>query len=373
MTGVGSVRDIVESLTTFAVGDLLGVLILAPPIIFLADLGKSSEAKNFKLPTIAQVIEWVGVLGCGGAISIATVSLNLSESLTPVMLATAWIGLRFGRTAAWVTIVVVALVVFPLTAATSNGEDRLSTHMSVAAVAIAGYLAASFSTALLRAQDEITRRDRMLLHAERLKTLRSMSVAIIHEVSQPLSTLLLEARHLKTVIQKTGDLELIDTAELVEKKTAALANMTRKLREFGSRGPQGQISVDVFQCVNDAIDVLASEFPSIRNSIQIRRSHDQAYVQAQPLELTQCILNLLRNALQAVRPSAKIGLSIISTHEEISVLIVNEVARSQSPDGMGIGLIISRTIIEALGGKLDQGSNERGQIETVLTLPKEAV
>jgi C4-dicarboxylate-specific signal transduction histidine kinase len=287
------------------------------------------------------------------------------------MLAAAWIGLRFGRTAAWFTIVVVALAIFPLTSSSSYGEGRLSTHMSVAAVAIAGYLAASFSTAMLRAQNEIARRDRMLLHAERLKTLRSMSVAIIHEVSQPLSTLLLEARHLKTATQKTGDMDLIDTAELVEKKTAALANMTQKLREFGSRGIAGQTSVDVFQCVNDAMDVLAAEFPRVREVIRIQRSHNEAYVQALPLELTQSILNLLRNSLQAVKPSAEIRLSIISTPELVSISIVNPVARSQSPDGMGVGLIISRTIIEALGGKLDQGSIERGRIETVLTLPKD--
>lgn len=371
LTGVSTMRDIVASLTTFAVGDLLGVLILAPPIIALAEAREIPHERDWGFPTAGQVLEYAVVLGSSGAVTWVTVALQLSDSLTPVMLAASWIGLRFNRTAVWVTIVIVAFAVFPMTSGMTNGENKLSIHMSVATVAIAGYLAASFSTAMRRAQEQIARRDRMLLHSERLATLRSMSIAIIHEVSQPLSTLLLETRHLKSATLRIGDQDLIETADLVERKTAALATMTRRLREFGSRGGPEKTSVPVRKCIDDALAILAADFPRLRDLVCVEHAPEQLNARAMPLELTQCFLNLLRNSLQAVGPTGQVHIILCGEPESVLISIDNSIERAPTPDGMGVGLVISQTIIETLGGRLVQSKLSPGVMRTVLTLPRD--
>jgi C4-dicarboxylate-specific signal transduction histidine kinase len=75
-----------------------------------------------------------------------------------------------------------------------SATERLSLHMLVACIAIAGYLAGGYSDGNERHAREIAQRDRILRHAERLKTLRAMSVAIIHEINQPLTTLVMLPR-----------------------------------------------------------------------------------------------------------------------------------------------------------------------------------
>ncbi|MCK9826216.1 hypothetical protein NOCD_22250, partial [Nocardioides cavernae] len=94
--------------------------------------------------------------------------------------------------------------------------------------------AGSFADAEARALAAVARRDRMLFQAERLKTLRAMSVAVIHEISQPLSTLAIEARHL-VEISARADPEIAETARLIERKTATLSTLVRRLRRFGGR------------------------------------------------------------------------------------------------------------------------------------------
>ncbi|GAA3257635.1 hypothetical protein GCM10020258_18020 [Sphingomonas yabuuchiae] len=101
-------------------------------------------------------------------------------------------------------LLVVVLRVLPDTAGAMDTPERLQRHLALATIVVTGYLAGSFADAQATARAMLERRDRLLFQAERLKTLRAMSVAVIHEVSQPLSTLAIEARHLHQLTAGRG-------------------------------------------------------------------------------------------------------------------------------------------------------------------------
>jgi len=138
-------------------------------------------------------------------------------------------------------------------------------------MAIATYLAGSFAEAQIRAREDIARRDRILFQAERLKTLRAMSVAIIHEISQPLSTLAIETRHLSALSRDPQpDLaEMRESIELVDRKAALLADMVRRLRSFGGRAVDEPSPIIVGQMLRDCAGMVGGEARSLGCAISL--------------------------------------------------------------------------------------------------------
>jgi C4-dicarboxylate-specific signal transduction histidine kinase len=102
---------------------------------------------------------------------------------------------------------------------------------------LATWLAGSFADAQVEAAARLERHNRLLFQAERLKTLRAMSVAVIHELSQPLSTLAIEANHLHqaaAALPSDWRGDLAQSAQLVDRKARTLADLVRRLRRFGN-------------------------------------------------------------------------------------------------------------------------------------------
>lgn len=368
ITHVAGMRQIVASLTAFAVGDLLGVLLVAPPLLWLADVVAGRAA--FPRPSLAHAVEAITVLAASLAIVIALSMIGLGLPATPVLLGTAWIGLRFGRAAAWAAIVMVALVVLPHTAGSMPIDQRLALHMSLAAVVVVGYLAGSFSEAEARARVDIARRDRMLFQAERLKTLRAMSVAVIHEISQPLSTLAIEARHLAE-ITRTADDDIATSATLIDRKANALSVLVRRLRRFGGRAVDEPSLLPVSALIETVSGLSAPEAKAAGVTLVIGPVDPDLLVLAQEVELAQALINVVRNAIQASTTgtgAGKVHIAVDRGRDEVTISVANQSGEPAPHAGMGVGTLVARAIVEAHQGRL--GSEHHGGQHVVrLMLP----
>ncbi len=364
ITHVDGLRQIIASLTAFAVGDLLGVLLLAPPLLWLEDVvaGRAS----FQRPRLRHAVEAVAVLAVSIGMVVALSSIGLGLPATPVLLGTAWIGLRFGRAAAWGAIVLVALVVLPHTSGVMPIDERLSLHLSLAAVVVVGYLAGSFAEAEARARVDIARRDRMLFQAERLKTLRAMSVAVIHEISQPLSTLAIEARHLAEITVNAGD-EIAASAVLIERKADALSVLVRRLRRFGGRAVDEPSLLPVNALIDIVLGLAAPEAKSARVALIVGPIDPDLVVLGQEIELAQALVNVLRNAIQASQ-TRDIHVGIDQDAQDVIISVANPCADAAPYAGMGVGTLVARAIVEAHNGRLTR-EERAGHHIVRLTLP----
>ncbi|MGA1799393.1 ATP-binding protein [Sphingomonas sp. 4RDLI-65] len=377
LTGVTGLREIVASLTGFVVGDLLGVLLLTPPLLWLADLASGGAARPAR-PRIAAMAEAVLVLAASFASEAMLATIGLGTPHTPVLLAVAWIGLRFGRTASWLAIVAVAAVILPQTAMPMRADARLALHMSLASILVVGYLAGSFADAQARARGDLQRRDRLLFQAERLKTLRAMSVAVIHEISQPLSTLAIEARHLHE-ITVSADLEIASTAALIDRKAAALSTLVRRLRRFGGRIVDEPTPLPLATLIETVAALAHPEAKSRNVRLTIEPVDPDLVVLAQEVELAQAIVNLVRNAVQAcgggevtvvATRSGAVGIGASGDSNEARITVANRYRadRAQQP-GMGVGVLVARAIVEAHGGTLTRTSDAAGMMRATISLP----
>lgn len=388
LTGVTNKHEVILSLSAFVVGDLLGTLFVAPPLLWIAEAfagrkaGRSRPYTAYRAPDPLARIETAAVLALGMGLAWVLAEAGLGMQPAPVLVAVAWIGLRFGRTFAWFALLIVVLLVLPDTAGAMDTPERLQRHLALATIVVAGYLAGSFADAQAAARATLERRDRLLFQAERLKTLRAMSVAVIHEISQPLSTLAIEARHLHK-LTATRDDAIAEGAALIDRKADHLATLIRRLRRFGGHAEGGPQPLAVAVLVEMVAAMARGEAREAWVAMTIAPVDPDWTVTAHEVELAQALMNLVRNAIQAARerpataPAIPVALSVTveveGERERVVIHVRNPAAAADRTGprdgGMGIGTHVARAIVEAHGGQLDRTRDTDGLVHATLSLP----
>lgn len=367
-SGIESLPEAMASVVVATSGDLLGVLLVAPPLLWLLG-GRPWRDRAPRLGWM-EMIELVVVLALGWGAVAAIYAMGQGLRLQPVLLATVWIGFRFGRVPAWLAAACSAAVVLPITPGVAAPADRLGIHMLLACIAAGGYLAGSYADAETRLRQELKRRDKMLLQAERLKTLRAMSVAVIHEISQPLSTIALEIRHLRRAAEDGAVTheDLLESTALIERKASYLSEMVRRLRSFGGRASGEASRIPAELLLREVAEITAAEARGLNVTLH-QRADPGIVVTGQDIELQQALANLVRNAVQA-SPDGEVRIAVARSGARVRFDVSNlpTIPRSGG-SGMGIGIMVARTIAEFHGGEVELGTDGSGLMTASLILP----
>lgn len=243
-----------------------------------------------------------------------------------------------------------------------------------------------------RMAEEARLRQTTLDHTARLAILGEMASAIAHELNQPLAAIRNFARGMARRIT-AGRLEpapLLDGTNEIVTQSERAASIIRNIRAFAQKRASEQKLVDLIDVLGEAIDLFTGTHPQARVIWQPAATQGPAKVMADPVNIQQVMLNLLKNALDAqqtaghaqepieVRFRAEAGAYLITVRDAGCGLEPEQFAHlfepffTTKPEGLGLGLSLSKGIIESLGGTLSAAANDDNTgLAVCFSLPRE--
>ena len=228
-----------------------------------------------------------------------------------------------------------------------------------------------------------------LARLARLNELGEMASTLAHELNQPLSAIANYVQGCKRLLLKLEDkyaAQMRDALDETARQALRAGDIIRHLREFVTRGDTEKNPQDVKKLVEEAgaLALVGSRERGVKSTFTY--VDDVGLVLADRVQIQQVLINLLRNAMEAMRDSpvkelevrvASMGDGFVSiTVSDTGTGIADDIAPqlftpfvTSKPGGMGIGLSISKRIIEAHGGAIQVGRSASGGALFEFTLP----
>jgi two-component system sensor kinase FixL len=227
-----------------------------------------------------------------------------------------------------------------------------------------------------------------LLHISRLSEMGQMASALAHELNQPLAAITNYAKAARRTLDKVEGAEPLRARELLD-KTAAQAlragEIIRRLREFTEKADSNRTRENVNGLIEEAIGLGIVGTAEADVKIRVELYPELPPIFVDKIQVQQVVLNLVRNSIEAMVGWPRRELTISTAPDADFILItISDTGPGLAPEvqeklfqpfvttktqGMGIGLSICRSIIDAHGGRLWATPNEGGGVAFRFRLP----
>lgn len=233
---------------------------------------------------------------------------------------------------------------------------------------------------------------RKLAHVSRLATIGELTAIIVHEVSQPLNAILTNIASGEKLLRlnPTPINELLSVFFDIRHDNFRAVEAVRRVRAFSKKNEMEKLVVHLNTLIEDVLHLLSGEIMRRRIQIHARLGADLPTVLGDPIGLQQVMLNLVVNAMDAAGevPESDRSVWIGASRKDGEVMVsvkdsgrgipaeffphVFESFATTKREGLGLGLSISRSIIQAHGGSLWAENNHDKGATFCFTLPIKA-
>jgi two-component system sensor histidine kinase DctS len=232
-----------------------------------------------------------------------------------------------------------------------------------------------------------------MAHQARLTTLGEVASALAHQLNQPLTVIMGYNAGLQRMLTDAGydNQAVLHALSQQGEQAAEAGRIVRRIREFLTRRAPQREACDLAGVARRAAELLKRDLGTAQVSIQWALAPGLPQVFADPILMEQVLINLIRNAVDAMVSAARVESSVGSIRIAAqrsgerfvrmdvedsgpglngrTVEALSAPFYSTKSDGMGMGLAICRSVIEVHHGGMDAGSSSLGGARFSFTLP----
>ena len=380
-------REFATAALRYWVGDIVGVLALAPFALF-------ALSGRRILPLSAET-----VLQCAAVLVALAMVFGLAEErefqlFYVLFLPVVWMAVRNGIEGVSAGILITQIgVILGVAFVPEEREELVALQPLMLVLTVTGLVAGELVTERRRMESQLQMQRESLAGLARLGSLGELAAAVAHEVNQPLMAAGTYAR-LVADTASSGGANANEIVEIAKKTIAQVdraAEVIRRLRALVRLDRSNRAPVPFERIVKETLDLCRPDLERAGVVLRVALPPDLPLVAVDILQIEQVLLNLVRNSLDAIRDGGSSRGTIVIEAErmrgdadgdfvEIAVIdsgpgfsrdyLENGILplSSSKADGLGIGLPLCKTIVEAHGGRLwlDAGS---GGAAVRFTLP----
>jgi signal transduction histidine kinase len=269
--------------------------------------------------------------------------------------------------------------IFALTRATQAiAEGRMDERVAVAGQDEIRQLGDAFNSMadrLVQLQEDVRRQERQAMFGK-------IAAGLVHDLSHPIQTIVTNS---KLIVRMFDDAEYRDTFKrMIERESLVIKRVLEDLRNIAQPIPLEHFPVDIDRSVADVVESLQQPAETAGVTLRSELGSGGALIQGDVFALGRVYRNLLINAIQATAPGGLVAIATEASADRVQIRVY-DTGCGIPPDrigaifddfvttkrrGLGLGLAISRKIVEQLGGQISVASEVGKGTTFVLDFPR---
>ena len=381
--GLLTTKDFVAAALRYWIGDVIGILVLVTFALF-------ALTRRRILPMSIETALQCAAVVCALMLVFGIAEEREFQLFYVLFLPIVWMAVRNGIEGVSAGILVTQLGVILGTRFLPNEREELIAFQALMLLlAVTGLIAGELVTERRRMESQLRLHQESLARLTRLGSIGELAAAVAHEVNQPLMA---AGTYTRLVADMTSsrNADAAEVAEIAKKAVAQVdraAEVIRRLRALVRLDRSNRAPFPFERLVKEAIELCRPDLDRANVTARFRQSANLPPVIVDMLQIEQVLVNLMRNSIEAIdnsgSPQGAIRIEAKPADREfVEVCVVDSgpgfpreriesgflPLSSSKADGLGIGLPLCRSIVEAHGGRLWLDATSHGA-SIRLTLP----